>query len=418
MRIISTHHGYNIYIITFLSIVKVTNSSIPRSTRHHNYHESYNTISSYNNNNPPWNPSSKIDNEGFLKEYYRCIPGEWEDETISTTTEVDDDDLILVNTRKKYKIPTIVQIRQVPGDGNCLFHSIATCLSLAENKTHVNIASSKSSNNNNNYGNYLSTLSYHSKRLRQEAVNCLSNRPRRPLFIQGNEYLRAYDLVEAAASQYNLTGTKYCELMRKESYWGGGPEIVALCNVLRRPIYVYELVAANNNANTNIRGGSAIITTSQATHQQDNICINSGFCLRRMACFGSPKFNRREAIHILSADSRFPDIAPGKQLQNGNHFLALFPAKVYHHNSNLDLKGGGNGAAISSDSTSTFRKKKHTLKLRNKKLSSTIPNASSNQRINNNNNIATDVNTNALVSWFTRIRKLLIQMSFTGSTKQ
>ena len=27
------------------------------------------------------------------------------------------------------------------------------------------------------------------------------------------------------------------------------------------------------------------------------------------------------------ADSRFPDISPGRQLANGNHFLALFPLK-------------------------------------------------------------------------------------------
>jgi hypothetical protein len=49
------------------------------------------------------------------------------------------------------------------------------------------------------------------------------------------------------------------------------------------------------------------------------------FCLRRMACFGLPKFDRRPALHILSADSRFPDLQPGEQLAAGNHFLAVFP---------------------------------------------------------------------------------------------
>ena len=44
-----------------------------------------------------------------------------------------------------------------------------------------------------------------------------------------------------------------------------------------------------------------------------------------MACFGSPKFDRRPALHILSADSRFPDLRPGEQLAAGNHFLAVFP---------------------------------------------------------------------------------------------
>eukprot|EP00978_Attheya_sp_CCMP212_P011037 scaffold26936_cov32-Attheya_sp.AAC.3 len=57
---------------------------------------------------------------------------------------------------------------------------------------------------------------------------------------QGREYLWAHDLVDAAASQYDMTG----ELMRKDAYWGGaGPEIFALCNVLKRPIHVYELAS-------------------------------------------------------------------------------------------------------------------------------------------------------------------------------
>jgi len=365
MRIIRTYIFNSVIIL--LICIKVSNSSIPRSTRNYNYHDSYSSVSYHNN--PPWNPSSKIDNEGFLNEYYRCIPGEWEDEISSG-----DEELLLVNTRKKYKIPSIVQIRQVPGDGNCLFHSIATCLSLAENKTHFKVLD----------GDYLSILSYTSKKLRQEAVNCLSCRPRRPLFIQGNEYLRAYDLVQAAASQYNLTGSKYCELMRKESYWGGGPEIVALCNVLRRPIYVYELVASHNVNTNTLRGGSI------ATCEENS--VNTGFCLRRMACFGSPKFNRRDAIHILSADSRFPDVTPGKQLQNGNHFLALFPAKMGH---NLDLKGGA------SDGHRLGRER-NNVKLR-KKIEKDI--------VHEN----VEVCNNVLVAWFGKIRKLLTQMPFSGA---
>jgi len=130
--------------------------------------------------------------------------------------------------------------------------------------------------------------------------------------------------VEAAAAQYNITGEEYCGLMRKESYWGGGPEIVALCNVLRRPIHVYELT-------------SSVVSGSGVDSDGNSDGSNNGgfegkkeFELRRMACFGSPKFDRREPLHILSADSRFPDIAPGRQLRSGNHFLALFPTDTTH----------------------------------------------------------------------------------------
>ncbi len=55
-----------------------------------------------------------------------------------------------------------------------------------------------------------------SQDLRQRAVDKLESR-KKLLFLQGHEYLRAKDLVDAAASQYGLSGERYCELMRQES---------------------------------------------------------------------------------------------------------------------------------------------------------------------------------------------------------
>ena len=94
--------------------------------------------------------------------------------------------------------------------------------------------------------------------------------------------------------------------MHRDAYWGGGAEIVALCNVLKRPIHVYELTADNKS------------------NKESNL-PSPGFCLRRMACFVSPKFDCKEPLVILNADSRFPDVVPGKHLASDNHFLALFP---------------------------------------------------------------------------------------------
>ena len=71
-----------------------------------------------------------------------------------------------------------------------------------------------------------------------------------------------------------------------------------------------------------------------------NIKTSSQFTLRRMACFGSPKFDRREPLHILSADSRFPDIEPRRVRKVGNHFLALFPVNTL--NERVD-NGDGEG---------------------------------------------------------------------------
>jgi len=249
---------------------------------------------------PPWNPSTHIDEDGFLLEKYPRIPGEWEEEANIGGRHGP-------RSRGYQQLENIpVQIRQVPGDGNCLFHSIATCLAYALRGHHICMKDT-------------SDLKSKSQDLRQRAVDCLLSR-KKLLFLQGHEYLRAKDLVEAAASQYGLSGERYCELMRQDSYWGGGPEIVALCNVLRRPIHVYELHSCQKQ-----------------------------FQLRRMACFGSPKFDRREPLHILSADSRFPDVTPGKQLDSGNHFLAVFPISHHRVERKAGVRGGDRHGVICTE---------------------------------------------------------------------
>ena len=183
-----------------------------------------------------------------------------------------------------------------------------------------------------------------SRRLRQMAVECLRGCtndkprgkkkgliPRRPnrkretrrynrLFIQGCESMTGTELLSTAAAQYGISGDEYCNLMQQDSYWGGGPEIVALCNILQRPIHVYELVGAEDNTNAD--------GTERSVHSNMRVpshLMNEEFRLRRMATFGSPKFDRREPLHILSADSRFPDVESHCITENGNHFMAIFP---------------------------------------------------------------------------------------------
>jgi OTU-like cysteine protease len=298
---------------------------------------------------PPWKLSASIDDEGFLKEQYLRVPGEWEDE------------YRLRGRYIKLDQSPPARIRQVPGDGNCLFHSISTCYAHAVNGTHIDLVGRSSSSNrsynqnnknnindddDNDNNNDTRWLYQHSTKLRQIAVDYLAER-RKLLYLQGREYLRARDLVDAAASQYGISGEEYCELMRKDSYWGGGPEIVALCNALQRPIYVYELHVPEGRQHTNRRnrrnrkrpqpnksihdGGSSSSSSSSSTKSQRSQPLpSSSFVLRRMACFGSPKFDRHEPLHILSADSRFPDVDPGEQLPAGNHFLAIFPEPIRH----------------------------------------------------------------------------------------
>jgi len=66
--------------------------------------------------------------------------------------------------------------------------------------------------------------------------------------------------------------------MRRLTEWGGGPEIVVLANVLRRPIHVYELQPPDEleNGKEARRGGTLLCTAT-----------TSGWKLKRIACFGS-----------------------------------------------------------------------------------------------------------------------------------
>lgn len=272
-------------------------ASLPRSRSSRRWSGTQNSY-----NYPPWNASPQIRHDGFLKSEFRRVPGEWEDE---------------VRLRTRQRLDTTCRVRQVPGDGNCLFHSISMCLQHATNGTHTDLS------------RCLEDLHAHSQTLRQRAVACLRQQPRRRLFLQGRETLPSGELVQAAAQQYGLSSEEYCQAMEQDCVWGGGPEIVALSNLLRRPIHVYELAAAG------------------AGDDDDS----SSFVLRRMACFGSPRFDRREALHILSADSRFPDLRPGEQLAAGNHFLAVFPRRQPRRGS---LRGGDDSEEKESSSSSPW----------------------------------------------------------------
>jgi hypothetical protein len=275
-----------------------------------------------------------------------------------------------VKLRKKDRISThnsLAMIRQVPGDGNCLFHSISVAWAHATNGTHLEMRSPDT----------MEWLYQNSAKLRQLAVDCLEEQ-RKLLFLQGHEYLKATDLVEAAAAQYGISGSEYCDLMRQESYWGGGPEIVALCNVLQRPIHVYELHVPEEEDDEEVTHGTDKRKKRYRMGYR-NSPSSPSFVLRRMACFGSPKFDRAPALHILSADSRFPDIKPGEQLESGNHFLAIFPEQIKHYKAHVDdeeerkqrIRGGGDGRrrwttiapekkepnAVSTESTGWFERR-------------------------------------------------------------
>ena len=270
-----------------------------------------------------WNPGGKRmmdDNGFFLDTSYVCTVGNFEDE---------------IQLRGRYGLRSKhsqrlstwkVQVRQVPGDGNCLFHSIAATLSVVEPPyQHLKFGSKHAKQKC--YQLRQRSIQYLQEQIKKNNQNKHRKR-QKLLFLQGCDSLQACDLVQHASSQYNLSQNEYCTIMKQNGVWGGGPEIVALSNALRRPIHVYQLSTTTTTTTTNDdEGNEDNVSFFYRKKKKKN--SKKVFIFRRLACFGSPKFDSKEPLHILSADSRFPNISPGKQLKSGNHFLALFITPPY-----------------------------------------------------------------------------------------
>lgn len=201
---------------------------------------------------------------------------------------------------------TYMKARQVPGDGACLFHALSAGLWRAVNGSHHPMERR--------------VLRTQSLRLRETAIDVLEDARDPRLYMGDSERLRASKLLALAAEQSELSPAAYCAKLREPHAWGGGPEIVALANALRRPIHVYELLWAHADAPCARRTPAP---------EDGDAPPPPRWCLQCIAEFGSPKFDRRyPPLHILSCDSRFPNLSHEHQLEQGNHFLLLFECEA------------------------------------------------------------------------------------------
>ena len=107
-------------------------------------------------------------------------------------------------------------VRQVPGDGGCLFHSISAVLGYERSGCHEE------------FNDAMKNMSFC---LRQLSVDTLL-RQDLVLVMEGNENSTTGGLLQTVAEHYNTSVRKYCSNMRLSYTWGGGPEIVALSNAL------------------------------------------------------------------------------------------------------------------------------------------------------------------------------------------
>jgi hypothetical protein len=143
------------------------------------------------------------------------------------TADGDDGD-VDVNNNKGSQQPTYFTMRNVPGDGDCMFMAVA--LSAA---------------NSMGLGGNDSLLRAISRETRNIVAQILSSTGN--LYISPGNVVEASRLLQSAVQQEPSINTaeEYLEALRKEGrdggLYGGGPELAVLSNVLRRPISIFEV---------------------------------------------------------------------------------------------------------------------------------------------------------------------------------
>ena len=215
-------------------------------------------------------------------------------------------------------------IRNVPGDGSCLFHAITACITHERCKFHIDSNSP--------------LMKAYSECLRYKAVQVLSGQTDiKTLYIDNTneEPITPYDLLQTFANNEGLSIDMYCYNMYKNSTWGSGAEIVALSNYFQRPICIYQLCSTeNNNKPTNMLQSlllsllklfSLSLSPSQWPSQSEHSQSQSFKLTCWWRCGSPTMYDQKEPLHILHADGRFPNILPGQQKESGDHFFALFP---------------------------------------------------------------------------------------------
>lgn len=127
--------------------------------------------------------------------------------------------------------PKYFTMRNVPGDGDCMF--LAVALAAA---TSMGLGGSNK---------LLSSISRETRDIVAQVLSSSTGK----LFIgpQQNNTVDASRLLQSAVMQETTISTpeEYLAALRKEGreggLYGGGPELVVLSNVLRRPISIYEV---------------------------------------------------------------------------------------------------------------------------------------------------------------------------------
>lgn len=186
---------------------------------------------------------------------------------------------------------SLAVVRQMPGDGSCLFYALAAGLLESDTDKHSTDSPSTLAS--------WTSIRKKADKLRQMAVDILECGPDTNLLsISSEDKVQSSILLESAAASFGMPAKEYCKSMRRPSCWGGGVEMVALSNALKRQICMYEPLLLDDGR----------------------------LALRKTICFGPSPQSAEKPLHVLIANDDFP----ARYQQQGqlgarqNHFLALF----------------------------------------------------------------------------------------------
>lgn len=191
--------------------------------------------------------------------------------------------------------------RNMPGDGNCLFYAVSVALSTNTFGVHPRLDGGWLLAGNKGFRDNIGAM------LQSDAE----------LYIEGKRKVAARELLKDASLKEGCSEADYLRRLRQiqgPALWGGGPELVCLANILRRPIEVFEMESAGMIRRAGIFGSPLFddplqrLDLARCTDDELEDAALSGLV-------------HDWAIRVLIVDRNFPDApTPGSP----KHALALF----------------------------------------------------------------------------------------------